>query len=390
MCQVVKNLAHSRTLLRIGVATMRGNTIFPKLHGAFLKEHPRTTIETIEETTNVLYELLDRQEIDFALCVTNHMPEEPYHHLLLRKSYLKLFVRKDHPLASRTSLSLKELKDVPLVMFSDHFDQTTYIKRMFAVSEVQPRIVHQTSQVFTILEYIRSEAAAGFLTEEIASQEPDLAAIPITEFHPAFITLVWNKNVRLHPAMEEFIRFVKQSRFIQPLEPPQKAEPSSSKNKKAFSSCCSWRRLFLGNLFPNGLHDFFVSLAHFLGNQVEQGIEHIPIDAFVFEHYAQVQNQGTFRIQLELESLVALVDIGDHFFQGFLVVVLQGLGGQQHPNHAKSRVVQQNHQDHGRTINIYMGTEYGGVEPVPFNGLYLKCFRIFLVQIFLECLGSLV
>ena len=279
LCQVVKNLAHSRTLLRIGVATMRGNTIFPKLHGAFLKEHPRTTIETIEETTNVLYELLDRQEIDFALCVTNHMPEEPYHHLLLRKSYLKLFVRKDHPLASRTSLSLKELKDVPLVMFSDHFDQTTYIKRMFAVSEVQPRIVHQTSQVFTILEYIRSEAAAGFLTEEIASQEPDLAAIPITEFHPAFITLVWNKNVRLHPAMEEFIRFVKQSRFIQPLEPPQKAEPSSSaKNKKAFSSCCSWRRLFLGNLFPNGLHDFFVSLAHFLGNQVEQGIEHIPIE----------------------------------------------------------------------------------------------------------------
>ena len=231
LCQVVKNLAHSRTLLRIGVATMRGNTIFPKLHGAFLKEHPRTTIETIEETTNVLYELLDRQEIDFALCVTNHMPEEPYHHLLLRKSYLKLFVRKDHPLASRTSLSLKELKDVPLVMFSDHFDQTTYIKRMFAVSEVQPRIVHQTSQVFTILEYIRSEAAAGFLTEEIASQEPDLAAIPITEFHPAFITLVWNKNVRLHPAMEEFIRFVKQSRFIQPLEPPQKAEPSSSDKK---------------------------------------------------------------------------------------------------------------------------------------------------------------
>lgn len=208
--RAMHNLKNGRALVRIGVATMRGNTLFPKLHGAFLKTHPQITMETVEETTKVLYELLDRQEIDFALCVTNHMPEEADHCLLLRQSYLKLFVRKDHPQAEKDVLDLQDLSGIPLVMFSDHFDQTAYIRRMFAQSGAQPWIIHQTSQVFTILEYIRSEGVAGFLTEEIAQDEPDLKAISIRQFRPAYITLVWNKDLKLNPAMQAFVHFVQQ------------------------------------------------------------------------------------------------------------------------------------------------------------------------------------
>ncbi len=209
LCQVVRTLGTGKALIRIGIATMRGNTIFPQIHGAFLKSHPQITIETVEETTKVLYELLDRQEIDFALCVTNRLPEEPNHCLLLRKSYLKLFVRQDHPLARRETVDLTELRNIPLVLFSDHFDQTAYIRHMFAQSGVHPWILHQTTQVFTILEYIRSEGAAGFLTEEIAQQEPDLHAVSVRQFRPAYITLDWNKDLHFNPAMEEFVRFVK-------------------------------------------------------------------------------------------------------------------------------------------------------------------------------------
>lgn len=209
LCQVVRTLGTGKALIRIGIATMRGNTIFPQIHGAFLKSHPQITIETVEETTKVLYELLDRQEIDFALCVTNRLPEEPSHCLLLRKSYLKLFVRQDHPLAQKEAVDLQELRNIPLVLFSDHFDQTAYIRRMFAQSGVHPWILHQTTQVFIILEYIRSEGAAGFLTEEIAQQEPDLHALSVRQFQPAFITLDWNKDLHFNPAMEEFVRFVK-------------------------------------------------------------------------------------------------------------------------------------------------------------------------------------
>lgn len=209
LCQVMHSLGTGKALIRIGIATMRGNTLFPQIHGAFLKTHPQITIETVEETTKVLYELLDRQEIDFALCVTNRLPEEPSHCLLLRKSYLKLFVRQDHPLARKDAIDLTELKDTPLVMFSDHFDQTAYIRHMFAQSGVHPWILHQTTQVFTILEYIRHQAAVGFLSEEFARDEKNLVAIPVKQIAIGHVNFVWNRNPEQFPALKRFLEFVK-------------------------------------------------------------------------------------------------------------------------------------------------------------------------------------
>lgn len=204
-----RSLGSGEALLRIGLVPMCGNTIFPGLHRALQEAWPQLRIITTEATGPILYSLLDQQEIDLALCVTNHLPEAPYHCRVLKDSRLMLFVHKDHPLATRSSVDLKDLEDEPLVLFTDQFGQTRYLRRLFAACQVHPHVLHQTSQVFTILEYIRSEGAAGFLTEEIAQQEPDLHAVSVRQFRPAYITLDWNKDLHFNPAMEEFVRFVK-------------------------------------------------------------------------------------------------------------------------------------------------------------------------------------
>ena len=165
----------------------------------------------MEETTKVLYELLDRQEIDFALCVTNRLPEEPSHCLLLRKSYLKLFVRQDHPPGpERLHRPYRAEGHPPGHVLRPLRPDSLYPPHVHP--ERGPSLIlHQTTQVFTILEYIRSEGAAGFLTEEIAQQEPDLHPISVRQFRPAYITLDWNKDLHFNPAMEEFVRFVKKA-----------------------------------------------------------------------------------------------------------------------------------------------------------------------------------
>ena len=188
---------------------MCGNTIFPALHRELQEAWPQLRLLTTEATGPTLYSLLDQKEIDLALCVTNHLPEAPYSCCVLKDSRLMLFVHKDHPLARRSEVDLEDLEDEPLVLFTDQFGQTRYLRRLFAACQIHPRILHQTTQVFTILEYIRSEGAAGFLTEEIAQQEPDLHAISVRQFRPAYITLDWNKDLHFNPAMEEFVRFVK-------------------------------------------------------------------------------------------------------------------------------------------------------------------------------------
>ena len=203
-------LSALQSTLHIGVVPMCGNTVFPKLHAAFLKAYPESRIATVEDTASMLYDMLDQHELDFILCVTNHLPDAHYHYHVVKKSRLKLFVAASSPLADRTSIELADLRDVPLVLFPDHFGQTRYIRRLFQAQNIYPAILHQTNQVFTILEYIRSGAAAGFLSEEFAAEEPDLIPLTVTDIPPATINLVWNRDLDLYPSMQHFLRTVKQ------------------------------------------------------------------------------------------------------------------------------------------------------------------------------------
>lgn len=200
------SLKTGRQILRIGVVPMCGNTIFPRLHQKFLEQHPHFQIRTVEDTASVLYGLLDRQELDLILCVTNHLPLAPYHCKVIKKSRLELFVSPKSPLAQKTSISFQELAGVPLVLFPDSFGQTRYLRRLFAQAHTEPQILHQTSQVFTILSYLRSGAAAGFLPEEFARTEKELAAVPIEGVPAASINLVWLQDPRTHPGIGEFVR----------------------------------------------------------------------------------------------------------------------------------------------------------------------------------------
>lgn len=95
---------------------------------------------------------------------------------------------------------------MPLVLFPDTFGQTRYIRRLFAQAQTEPQVLHQTSQVFTILSYIRSGAAAGFLPEEFARTEKELAAVPLEGVPAASINLVWLQDTRTHPGIGEFVR----------------------------------------------------------------------------------------------------------------------------------------------------------------------------------------
>lgn len=207
--ETARTLGSGETLLRIGLVPMCGNTLFPGLHRAFLDACPQVKIQTTEATGPILYSLLDQHEIDIALCVTNHLPEKPYSCYVVKDSRLMLFVHKDNPLAKRKSVNLTDLEQEPLVLFKDSFGQTRYLRRLFNACHLHPRILHQTSQVFTILEYIRHNAAIGFLSEEFALDEKNLVPIPVNQIATGHINFVWNRDPNQHPAMKKFLDFVK-------------------------------------------------------------------------------------------------------------------------------------------------------------------------------------
>ena len=202
-------IARGRSVLRVGVAPMGAGLAFPRLRKGFHAAHPEVAFEVTEDSTEALYQQIDARELDFALTVSISPPDENYRHVTLEHSRLLFCVHRDNPLAGQRIESLAQLGDAPLIMLSDHYSQTKYLKRLFRAADYVPNVIQYTSQVFTILQHILANAAAGFLSEDIAEREETVAKFAVREVEQASVTVIWRKDVQTFPAMDMFIRYIR-------------------------------------------------------------------------------------------------------------------------------------------------------------------------------------
>ena len=203
-----KLIARQKSVLRIGVATMGAGSIFSKIRKDFYKAHPEITFEVTEDSTESLYQKIDNGELDFAFCVSIALPDKNYRYVTVGNSRLMFCVHKDAPLAKRRVESLKHLGGTPLIMLSDRYSQTKYLKRLFRRATYEPNVIQYTAQVFTILQMIRENAAGGFLSEEIVGYLPNAVSFALHEVDLASITIIWRRDRNRFLAMDDFIRYI--------------------------------------------------------------------------------------------------------------------------------------------------------------------------------------
>lgn len=212
--QLQKNtekIGRGRTILRMGVAAMGASAIFPRLRTGFRAAYPDISFEVTEDSTEALYQKIDTGELDFALTVSIAPPGTDYRYVTLGHSRLLFCVHRDHSLAQKGVKSLSQVGQTPLVMLSASSSQTKYLKRLFQAAAYTPNVIQYTSQVFTILQHIRANAAAGFLSEDIVELEGNLTGFSLQEVEKASITVIWRRDVQTFPAMEALIRYMKNS-----------------------------------------------------------------------------------------------------------------------------------------------------------------------------------
>ena len=202
-------IAEEKSVLRVGVAAMGAGMAFPRLRKGFYRSHPDVVFEVTENSTEHLYHKIDAGELDFALCVSISLPDEHYQYVTVGQSRLMFCVHRDNPMAKRKISRLAQLGDTPLVMLADRYSQTKYLKRLFDRAGCQPNVIQYTSQVFTILQNIRENAAGGFLSEDIAGLEPNLVAFPLYEVDLASVTMIWRKDRMAFAASDAFIQYLK-------------------------------------------------------------------------------------------------------------------------------------------------------------------------------------
>ena len=176
--------------IKIGIPSMIGAYLFPKIFSSFQKKYSHLDVYLYEEGSMRIREQLERDELDFGIVILSNAAAS-LQTLPMAKSQIVACLPEQHPLAKKKAVSL--LRKLLL----DTFKQ----------ENITPDIVLESNQIETIKGLIASGAGIAFLLDFIVEETPGIVTLPFDK--PVFVDvgLAWKKDRYVSKAAQAFIDF---------------------------------------------------------------------------------------------------------------------------------------------------------------------------------------
>lgn len=195
--------------VRVGIPPLWGTTFFPDLLRDFKEKHPDIRLTFYEYGSARAATLVQEEELDIALVNLSLNDPEKFHSLCIGRDHFVIVMDPTHPLASRQSLTMEELTNLPLVMYNTDSVQNHSIRSRFDRIGVVPNVLLYTSQIHTIKSMVHSNTCVSFFYASLLQDHPDLVGIPIEPRIEQKVGLIWRKGKYTPAGVEAFAAFVK-------------------------------------------------------------------------------------------------------------------------------------------------------------------------------------
>lgn len=202
--------ARGEGLIRLGLLRTLGVEFIPRLAARFLRENPEMDIQFTFHTgaTQDLLDGLAARKFDLVFCAqpsqTANVAAIP-----IQKQELVLIVPKDHPLASRTSVSLSEAALYPHVFFEKNSGMRILVDDMFSHIGVLPQIAYETEEDQVIAGLVAQGFGIAVVPYMDLLLKLDLKILQISSpsYQQAFF-MVNDPKVFMPPVVKRFHEFV--------------------------------------------------------------------------------------------------------------------------------------------------------------------------------------
>ncbi len=180
----------------------------------FRMQHPHYFVHSLAGTMPGEVEKFLRMgtcELGF-ICNTEPSEEEfvllPY----LRDEFAVAFPAA-HPLAGRKRVSLHELGDQEFVMMPENSIHASLCRKMCEEHEFYPRVIFNGSGTSDVYQAVKENMGISILFKQAAEadQVDKMVLVDLDESVPIEIKICYRKNIRLSPAAEQFLAFIKES-----------------------------------------------------------------------------------------------------------------------------------------------------------------------------------
>ncbi|MGJ7574829.1 LysR family transcriptional regulator [Variovorax sp. RB2P76] len=167
--------------VRVAVGQALVNSLLARVIDRYRRDWPGIRIHVMEVATQQVMSLISQDEVHFGLLL-NPPPDPQLRDRFHFAQPLRVVMLKTHPLAARTSVTMKDLLSVPLVLPTGNFRSRQLLEEIAVHEGLELDPVMTVSSIHMLVSCIRSGIGVGLLTNIFLSYEPhteDLIALPI-------------------------------------------------------------------------------------------------------------------------------------------------------------------------------------------------------------------
>ena len=197
-----------RGTLRLGVNKTYARYFMPFVITGFREAYPHIKINLDEGSSlDMIYSLVDlRNELAVIAKVGDH-PNVCF--IPFSQEEIVLILAPDHPLATKTTVSVKELEEEPIIMKEAGSGTRLLVNKLFEASGLTPNILMETSNTEFIKQLLQRGEGLSFLVREavaIELHEKKLTTVPIRGKRTFLdVSIAYLKNQTLSPAAQSFL-----------------------------------------------------------------------------------------------------------------------------------------------------------------------------------------
>lgn len=168
--------------LRIGT-TSSFSALLTDTVNKFISEHPGVKLEILSGAATDLIEMLRDKELDLVLAFKPSMAYDELESELLFKNNLSAVMRKDHPLASRTVLTMEDLENRRLVLPGKGLQARRAFDRYLGLDTRKLNVTVEVNDPNLIMDIVQSTNLISVVSSLASYYRPNLVAIPLEGGH---------------------------------------------------------------------------------------------------------------------------------------------------------------------------------------------------------------
>ena len=162
----------------IGATPSLSITLLPSILNTFHREHPEISLTFVERDSLEITEQLEAGALDLALVVMPVCPST-LHRTVLAIEKMVVMVAPDHPLAGRASVTLEDLRGVPMIMFAEGYEIRVTTLAAFERAGLTPNVALDGAEMGTIHPFVAAGLGAAVVPSIVAQGHDNVCAIPL-------------------------------------------------------------------------------------------------------------------------------------------------------------------------------------------------------------------